>query len=108
MRDMTDTEKRHVERNKNCPACQGRLMSGPSGGMCVNFKCESCERVWNLCFGFGANGGIFTGQLVQGEDYEQMPADTDYAQYVEEDEPEHQGFFSRSWSFIKNYHGWNK
>ncbi len=67
-RDMTDAELRHVERKNTCPACDGGLLEGPHGGLCVNVMCENCKRKWNLCSGFG--GGLFTGQLIEGDDYE--------------------------------------
>ena len=81
MRDITEAEKRHIEKKYTCPACEGELMGGPEGGMCKNFKCASCERVWNLCFDFGS-GRIFTGQLAQGDDYEPKPATPNQRRYL--------------------------
>ncbi len=69
-RDMTTAELRHVERSNSCPACSGALLTGPEGGLCVNVMCEDCKRKWNLCFAFG--GGLFTGQLIEGDDYERI------------------------------------
>ena len=36
-----------------CPDCQGKFLEGPSGGCCVNFKCEDCGNRFNVAFGFG-------------------------------------------------------
>lgn len=71
MRDLTDVEKRHIEQHQNCPACWGDLIGGPEGGACKNFTCTVCYRVFNLCFSFA---GIFTGQLVKGDDYTPPPS----------------------------------
>lgn len=80
MRDITQAELRHFTQKMNCPACEGELLSGPEGGSCVNFKCARCSRIWNLCFASGM--GIFTGQLVQGDDYIQ-----NRDAFVEDEEP---------------------
>jgi hypothetical protein len=33
-----------------CPwsGCEGDMLSGPSGGMSTNVKCNACDRKWNL------------------------------------------------------------
>ena len=30
------------------PGCEGHMLNGPSGGMSVNIKCDTCDRKWNL------------------------------------------------------------
>ena len=33
-----------------CPwkGCEGTMLDGPTGGMSINIKCDTCERKWNL------------------------------------------------------------
>jgi len=44
-----------IVQNQACPACpdHGRLLAGPSGGFGQNFKCASCETVYNHMGPFG-------------------------------------------------------
>lgn len=30
------------------PGCEGHMLEGPSGGLAVNIKCDTCERKWNF------------------------------------------------------------
>lgn len=71
MRELTKAELHHFETEMTCVACGGDLMGGPEGGLCKNFKCRDCARVWNLCFAMGSKKPtIFAGQLVQGDGYD--------------------------------------
>jgi len=40
---------RHVAKHQTCPDCLiGGFLEGPSGGMCVNVKCDHCGSEFNL------------------------------------------------------------
>ena len=36
--------------NGLCPDCGGRLLEGPSGGLCINMKCSQCGNKFNVGF----------------------------------------------------------
>jgi hypothetical protein len=42
--------KSEGQKHLKCPwkGCEGDMLTGPSGGMSTNLKCDTCERKWNL------------------------------------------------------------
>ncbi len=49
MRGLTETEKAALFDEGHCPFCLGtEIQVGPSGGICTNIKCVTCEAVFNV------------------------------------------------------------
>jgi hypothetical protein len=48
--------KSEDEEFLKCPwkGCEGDMLDGPSGGMSINVKCNTCERKWNLTEAMGS------------------------------------------------------
>ena len=47
--------KSEGQKHLKCPwkGCDGDMLTGPSGGMSTNVKCDTCERKWNLTEAIG-------------------------------------------------------
>jgi hypothetical protein len=64
MNSITDAESIYIGEHLKCPDCrEGGLDKGPSGGACMNVRCNKCgsrfnisafgyRRVWRLNWGF--------------------------------------------------------
>lgn len=62
---LTPEDMQFIENNALCPFCkEGRLMAGPRGGPCRNFKCEKCGEKINL---MDPAAGISWGQYIGHE-----------------------------------------
>lgn len=58
-RKATTTDQFPLDMTNGCPDCQSdNFLEGPSGGMCVNVKCENCGHTFNIFPMLGAGHRI--------------------------------------------------